>query len=213
MIDLHTEIKFNLAQLLNLERVFKCCLDLLDLFAGPGSDDHVFDVKAHIDIVVIVALAVDTLIYSTASKSNLQEYRMDHLVLCTCSSLEIVNFLIQLTHHLIGVCYAIGYSMNTTSLKLLFRKAVSASSCSIMHPFATTTASMTLIEFMFCGRVRLKEVDTELLVEPFCDKSGLVPRHMSVLVALLSEYPSASDWSDFLHLRDQLPCTRFPNEL
>ena len=45
---------------------------LLDFFDGLGGDDHVVNVEAHIDVVVIVALDVDTLICSTASRSNLQ---------------------------------------------------------------------------------------------------------------------------------------------
>ena len=96
--------RFDVAHLLHLEGVFKCCLDLPDLFAGLGGDEHVVDVEAHIDVVVIVALDVYNLICPTPSKSNLREYHIVCLAPCTRSLLETTNCLIQLTRHLLGVC-------------------------------------------------------------------------------------------------------------
>ena len=51
-----------------LKRIFHCCLNLLDLYAGIVYDDNVANVEPHIYAVSVLVLKVDALICPSTSK-------------------------------------------------------------------------------------------------------------------------------------------------
>ena len=75
----------------------------MDLSAEIGCDGHVVKVEAHIDVVSVLALDVDTLIFPATSKFYLYKYIIYRLFSCVGSLFETVDSLIQLAHHITGM--------------------------------------------------------------------------------------------------------------